>query len=54
MGLVPELIDEKAEINYNDYSPVPPLSAPAGTMRGRLSIEKTYEELVKRLNRAHI
>ena len=52
MRLVPEQIDEGAELNYNDCSPAPPQSAPAGT-RGRLSIERTYEELVRRLKKAH-
>ena len=47
---IPDKIDEAAEINYIDCSPVPPLSAPAGAMRGRLSIEKTYEMLLRKLN----
>jgi len=49
-GTIPDRIDEAAEINYKDCSPVPPLSAPAGAMRGRLSIEKTYEMLLRKLN----
>lgn len=51
-GAVPDKIDEAAELNYMDCSPVPPLSAPAGAMRGRLSIERTYEMLMKKLNQA--
>ncbi len=50
LGSIPDKIDEAAEINYIDCSPVPPLSAPAGAMRGRLSIEKTYEMLMRKLS----
>lgn len=51
-GTIPDKIDEAAELNYMDCSPVPPLSAPAGAIRGRLSIERTYDMLVKKLNQA--
>lgn len=51
MEPIPELVDEKVEINNTEMSPIPPLSAPAGK-RMRISIEKAYNELAIRLNKA--
>lgn len=48
---MPRTIEEAAEL-HSEFSPMPPASAPAGANRSRLSIEKTYEMLMRKINEA--